>query len=94
MLLADEVAEETGSEEVSQMLLVGENLIVKGKVTFNDKTEKEFDSLVAQFDLDSRIVDEDDPDVLNLNKKAKRFHSNFNFWLGSLNVFYTEENGF
>ena len=51
MLLADEVAEETGSEEVSQMLLVGENLIVKGKVTFNDKTELEFNSPVGHFDL-------------------------------------------
>ena len=72
---------------------MGNDLIVKGKVTFSDKTEKEFDSLVSQFELETRIVDEDDPDVLNLNKKAKRFHSNFHFWLNTLNVFITEESG-
>ena len=53
---------------------------ILGKAKFNDQEEKViFVANVKKFILSAEVVDEVDPDILTLNKKAKRIVSKFEF---------------
>ena len=58
----------------------GQGLRILGKAKFNDQEEKViFVANVKKFILSAEVVDEVDPDILTLNKKAKRIVSKFEF---------------
>ena len=77
-----------GGEEIDLINLEGKDLVIRGKVTFKDKFELDFFMGVNAFVFHTEVVDEDDPDILILNKKAKKFKSiDLYFELGELSVY-------
>ena len=59
----------------------GNKLLIVGNITFNDKEQIEFIAPVELFRLSADFVDEDDPDILLLNTKAKKVATVFDFSL-------------
>ena len=74
-ILLQQTAGKSKEGEVDTINLLGENLIIRGKITFEDKQELEFSTDVDLLNLKFEIEDEDDPDILRLNKKAKKFNA-------------------
>ena len=60
----------------------GNDLFIIGNITFNDKEQIKFQIPIEVFRLSADFVDEDDPDTLILNPKARRLATVFDFSLG------------